>query len=160
MRLDGFVVELAPTPPEPNAALLLIALGRRSRARVDELLAPHQIGYRHLAALGHLAGRQEISYSELARRASVTSQSMQATLSRLEESGVVKRVGSTGQGQRARLTVTPKGRRLLATCRQALSEVETEILSVLPAERREPLRGTLLELFSATATATTTTAQG
>ncbi len=155
MRLDEFVTEVPPTLPEPNAAMLLIALGRRARARVDEVLAPHQIGYRHVSALGHIAASREISYSELARRASVTAQSMQATLARLEELGLVHRVGSTSQGQRARLTVTPKGRRTLATCRQALSEVETEILSVLPAKRRDALRGALVELFGATGRAKT-----
>jgi DNA-binding MarR family transcriptional regulator len=129
--------------------MLLIALGHRAHGRVDEALAAHGIGYRHLSALGHVAASPEISYSDLARRASVTAQSMQATLSRLEELGIVKRVGATGQGQRARLAVTTKGRRLLDTCRQALTDVEAEMLAALSPKNREALRGTLLELFLA-----------
>ena len=147
--MDRAVASAPASPPEPNAAMLLIALGRRAQARVDDALAAHGIGYRHLSALGHLAASPEISYSDLARRASVTAQSMQATLARLEELGVVKRVGDTGQGQRARLAVTTKGRRLLGTCRQALTDVEAELLAALPANKRAAFRDTLLELFLA-----------
>src|ERR1700759_954196 len=127
-------------PPEPNAAVLLVALGRRARVKLDGVLAPPQIGYRHLSALGHLATAEEISYSDLARRASVTAQSMRATLAHLEELGIVERTGAMGQGKRARLAVTAEGRRLLATCRDALADAEAELLAGLAPRRRALLR--------------------
>ncbi|MGH3252392.1 MAG: MarR family winged helix-turn-helix transcriptional regulator [Trebonia sp.] len=144
------VTDLPAKPPEPNAAVLLVALGRRARVTLDEALASYQIGYRHLSALGHLAASEEISYSDLARRASVTAQSMRATLAHLEDLGIVERTGAAGQGKRARLTVTPEGRRLLADCRATLADAEAEILAGLAPGRRELLRELLAETFIST----------
>jgi len=144
---DGGVPR-SPTPPEPNAAFLLIALGRRAQARVDEALARDRISYRHLSALGHLGAGPEMSYSELARRASVTPQSMQATLAHLEGLGIVERVGGTGQGQRARLAITASGRRVLARARSAVNEVEATMLADLAAPSADQLRRLLREVFA------------
>ena len=74
--------EIRPGPPAPNAAVLLIALGRRVGERVDARLAEHDLAYRHLSALGHLAHEPDLSYSELGRRVGVTAQSMGASIGR------------------------------------------------------------------------------
>ncbi|MGK2883043.1 MAG: MarR family transcriptional regulator [Mycobacterium sp.] len=63
---------------------------------------------RHLPALGHLARSTGMSYSELARRASVTPQSMQATLTKLEERGAVAKTTDSGRGRTAHLSSPTK----------------------------------------------------
>jgi len=145
-------------PPTPNAAALLIVLGGRLREAVDAALAEHGIAFRHLSALGHLAADEGISYSELARRAAVTAQSMQATLARLEQLGMVERVGGTGQGQRARLSVTPAGQALRATASAAISAIEERLLGSLSADDAATVRRLLTELFLATGPAPNTSA--
>lgn len=135
-------------PPEPNAAVLLIGLGRRVRGQVEAALAEHGIAYRHLSALGHLANDQGISYSELARRAAVTVPSMQSTLARLEDLGAIRQEGDGGQGRRARLEVTAAGRELLAAGKGALAKVESDLIAALPKQQREAFMAQLLTLFA------------
>ena len=67
---------------------------------------------RHLGALGHLSHRPDLSYSDLARRAGITTQSMHATVRALEDLGAVSRT-LAGQGHPARLEITARGRELL-----------------------------------------------
>lgn len=88
--------------------------GNRMRARVESRLATEGIAIRHLSALGHLSRSSGISYRELARRTSVTPQSMQATLNELEVIGTVERTTKGGRGRTATLFVTDEGKRLLA----------------------------------------------
>jgi len=140
--------EIRPGPPAPNAAVLLIALGRRVGERVDARLAEHDLAYRHLSALGHLAHEPDLSYSELGRRVGVTAQSMQATLAQLEERRAVERLTPGGRGRVARLRVTAEGDALRHAALAAVDEVERELLAELPAPQREQLTALLFRLFT------------
>jgi DNA-binding MarR family transcriptional regulator len=105
--------DAVPRPGPPvSAAILAMVLGRRVREHVEGRLREHGIGLRHLSALGHLSHRPGISYSELARRAGVTPQSMQDTLRLLERLGAVERSTEPGRGRKAMLRVTGEGHRL------------------------------------------------
>ena len=140
--------EIRPGPPALNAAVLLIALGRRVGERVDARLAEHDLAYRHLSALGHLAHEPDLSYSELGRRVGVTAQSMQATLAQLEERRAVERLTPGGRGRVARLRVTAEGDALRHAALAAVDEVERELLAELPAPQREQLTALLFRLFT------------
>ncbi|WP_329044457.1 MarR family transcriptional regulator [Amycolatopsis sp. NBC_01488] len=122
-----------PVPP-PNAAFLVMALGQRIRDRVDRALRAHRISRRHLSALGHLYREPGISYSELARRAHVTPQSMMATLRNLEDLGAVKRSSDPGRGRTATLHVTAEGHRLREHGQGILAEAEAELLARVPPD--------------------------
>jgi DNA-binding MarR family transcriptional regulator len=111
-----------------------MALGARIREHVEQILRVENIGLRHFSALGHLARQPGVSYSELARRAHVTQQSMQATLQQLEQLGAVERVGGTGRGRAAHLHVTDEGHRLLAIGREAFSAVDEALARGLGTE--------------------------
>jgi DNA-binding MarR family transcriptional regulator len=102
-----------------------MAIGRQMRTRVDAALKAEGIGVRHLSALGHLSREPGLSYSELGRRASVTPQSMQATLIRLQEIGAVEKTGTSGRGRTAQLFVTDEGRRLIGVGMAAYAELDT-----------------------------------
>lgn len=134
-----------PPPTGPGSvAVLLAMLGRRVREEIDAALEPLDLSMRHLSALGHLARRPGVSYSELARRAGITVQSLQATLRRLEELGAVERRGEPGRGRVAELHVTPAGRRLLGTAEKAVAGVEQVMLASLPRPERALLTRTLV----------------
>jgi DNA-binding MarR family transcriptional regulator len=126
-----------------SATFLLVAAGRQAGRRLDAALAADGVTLRHVGALGHLAARPDISYSDLARRAGITPQSMRATIRQLEDAGAVRRT-STGQGRRARLEVTEPGRALLARVAAAAHDLDTELLADVPDADRGALRRLLL----------------
>jgi DNA-binding MarR family transcriptional regulator len=126
-----------------SAVLLLVVAGRTLQRRVDEELAALGLTMRHLGALGHLSHRPDLSYSDLARRARVTAQSMHATVRALEERGAVRRT-LPGHGHAARLVVTEEGRRLLDAVRAAAERLDDELLADLSHEERAALVKALL----------------
>lgn len=137
----------APGPPPPSVSFFLIALGRRAQDAVDQRLREHGLSYHHLSALGHLHRQPGLSYSELARRARVTVQSIQATVSHLERAGLVDRGGTTSRGRRADLRVTDGGAQVLAAAQAAIRGVDDDLLDGFsPAERNE-LEAALLRVF-------------
>ncbi|HEX6340296.1 MarR family winged helix-turn-helix transcriptional regulator [Umezawaea sp.] len=114
-------------PPPASVAFLAMALGRRIREHVEGRLREHGIGLRHLSALGHLHRQPGISYSELARRAGVTPQSMQDTLRLLEKLGAVERSTVPGRGRTAVLRVTDEGHRLRLEGQSAITAADAVI---------------------------------
>lgn len=135
-----------------------MAVGRRVRVRVDTALAEHGLTYRHLSALGHLAGNADVSYAELARRGGVTTQSIQATLAQLQQRGAVEQRNTPKRGQRAQLGLTPTGTALLNLGTATIDRVAQQLAATLP-EHQELLGGALLTLLSAMIRQDSTAAQ-
>ena len=111
------------------------------------MLRVENIGLRHFSAIGHLARQPGVSYSELARRAHVTQQSMQATLQQLEQLGAVERVGGAGRGRAAHLHVTDEGHRLLTIGREAFSAVDEALARGLGTEASTQFLDTVEAVF-------------
>jgi DNA-binding MarR family transcriptional regulator len=128
-----------------SAVLLLVAVGRQFSRRVDEELAGLGLTLRHLGALGHLLHQPDLSYSDLARRAGITTQSMHAAVRALEDRGAVART-LPGHGHAARLEITDRGRELLAAVRDAALRLDQELLAHLTDQQRAELRAGLLAL--------------
>lgn len=133
-------------PPPVSAAFLLMTLGRRVTEFVEGRLREDGITMRHLSALGHLYRQPGISYSELARRAGVTPQSMQDTLRLLESLGAVVRETEPGRGRTATLRVTEEGHRLRTTGQAVITEADALIADALPPDNR--LAETLFAAFT------------
>lgn len=136
-------------PPPVSAAFLLMALGRRVRDEVEAALRTEGIAMRHLSALGHLAPDPGLSYSELARRAGVTPQSMQATLTALEQRGAVARDTDPGRGRTAELHVTAEGARLRRVGTGVVTDVDERLRARLDDETYDALTRALAALFRA-----------
>jgi DNA-binding MarR family transcriptional regulator len=139
-------------PPPPampplagSTSFLLIAAGRTAQRRLDRALGRRGLALRHVGALGHLARQPDLSYSDLARRAGITAQSMRATVRHLEELGAVRRT-LPGHGHAARLEVTPHGHELLEWAGEQAQTVDADVLADLPPDQTETLRGTLLTI--------------
>lgn len=133
--------------PPANVAFLTMAVGRRVRARVDAALAELGLTYRHLSALGHLAGNPDLSYAILARRSGITTQSMQATLAQLQKRGAVEQRNQAKRGLRAQLRVTPSGTSLLELGTAAIDRVEHQLVAAVPVDDRPALSRALLTLL-------------
>lgn len=136
-------------PPPASASILLVALGRRAQDAVEQRLREHGLSYHHLSALGHLHRQPGLSYSELARRARVTVQSIQATVTHLEQQGLVDRGAATSRGRRADLRVTGRGAEVLTTAEAAVRAVDDDLLDGFGATERAQLEAALLRLFTA-----------
>ncbi|MFF1818067.1 MarR family winged helix-turn-helix transcriptional regulator [Kribbella sp. NPDC058245] len=135
----------AGTPTSGSVALMMVAAGRALSRRVEDVLAPLGLTLRHYGALAHLSRRPDLSYSDLARRAGITTQSMHATVRALEEVGAVTRT-LPGHGHAARLEVTEQGRQLLAKAGAAAERLDLELFSDLTDQERDALRVGLLAL--------------
>jgi DNA-binding MarR family transcriptional regulator len=135
--------------PGPSPAFLLMGLGAAVRTEVEDGLRAVGMTLPHLAALGHLAGEPGLSYSELARRAGVAAQSMQATLQQLERLGAVVRTTAPGRGRTARLEVTEHGRELLDRGRGVMTDADDRVLADVPTGLHRSLTEALLAAFVA-----------
>lgn len=134
-----------PVPLPLTTTFQLVAAGRLAQQQLDRELGTHGVTLRHIGALGHLASQPELSYSDLARRAGVTAQSMHATVRQLEELGAVRRE-LAGHGHRAQLQVTSKGRELLTAASVAAQRLDAELLAAVPAAQRDALTALLRSL--------------
>lgn len=93
-----------------TTTMMLIAAGRLAQRRFEAALAEQKLTLRHIGALGHLAHSPDLSYSDLARRARVTPQSMHATIGQLVELGAVT---AEPRGRASYPRLTARGRELL-----------------------------------------------
>lgn len=134
-------------PRTPSAAFLLQATGRIVREEVEAGLRSRGTSLRQVSALGHLRVHPGLSYSELARRAGITVQSMQATLAQLEAEHLVERRSPPGRGRAAVLAVTPAGERMLADAEAAIDAVDQRLFGGLPAQDRRALTDQLMTAF-------------
>jgi len=129
--------------PEPRLAestsMLLVLAGRLAQHRLEDELAPHGLTIRHLGAMGHLVRDPGLSFSDLARRARVTAQSMHATIGQLIELGAIETVVAASQGRRAELRVTPQGRSLLRRAAEIAKAVDDDLLAPLDQTLRRQL---------------------
>lgn len=101
--------------------MLLIAAGRAAQRRLEIRLAEHELTLRHVGALGHLSSGENLSYSDLARRANVTPQSMHATMTQLAERGAIT---IENRGRAVYATLTEHGLRLLRIAADIAAELD------------------------------------
>lgn len=129
-------------PLVTSTSFLLVAAGRSAQRRLDRVLGERGLALRHVGALGHLAHEPDVSYSDLARRAGITPQSMRATVRQLEELGAVRRT-LPGHGHAARLEVTAHGHDLLAWAGEQAHALDDDVLDGVAADQHQALRRSL-----------------
>lgn len=123
--------------------LLLVAIGSVVRARLDAALADVDLSVRDVGVLSHLAADPGLSFSELARRAGVTVQSMHTLVRRLLERGLVARAAVEQPGLPATLRVTRDGVAALRRAADIAATVEDEVFAALDADDRAALTAVL-----------------
>ncbi len=107
------------------------------RTAMEEVLRPLGMNVTRYACLELLAQRPGMSSAELARRAFVTRQSMNALLQALEQEGYVSRPSEAPVGKVLPTTLTDAGRRSLQQATVAVRSVELAMLTGLtPDEQR------------------------
>ena len=90
-----------------------------------------------------------MSSSDLARRALITVQSMQATLNQLEGLGAIERRMTPGRGRTARRQLTEAGQELLVRAMDVLRAVDRQLAAELGPDDHRVLSRVLLRAFTA-----------
>jgi DNA-binding MarR family transcriptional regulator len=94
--------------------------------------------------LSVLSRRSGLSNAQLARRALVSSQSMNEVLLALEQRGLVSRRAHPDHGRIRQTRLTAKGRKTLTLCDDEVHEVETRMISGLSRAEQTALHRALL----------------
>jgi DNA-binding MarR family transcriptional regulator len=113
--------------PDAVAEALLVSLGlvvRELRQTRDETLTMPET-----SALGRIDRGGPATVTELAKLERITAQSLGATLTALEERGLVQRTPDPDDGRRALVSITKPGRETLRNRRSARSRQIARILS-------------------------------
>ena len=110
-------------------------------AAMDDALRELGIGVSQYSCLTALAARPELSNAELARAVFVSRQATHQLLAGLRDAGLVE---ASGTGRGTRLSLSPRGRELLAESAERVDAVQEVMLAPVPAERRAGLRDDLI----------------
>jgi DNA-binding MarR family transcriptional regulator len=133
-------VERAGIEAEPRLSYAIARLHQRVFAGVTESVAPHGLTTLQFTTLSvlHRHGAP-LSTSQLARRAFMTPQSMSEVIHALERKGLIKRNPHPNHRRTLPAALTAKGRRVLAACEEAVSELESRMLEGFSDNDREQL---------------------
>lgn len=108
-------------------------LDRAVRRGIEEAIAPHGLSVPQFTVLSALARRSGLSNAQLARRASITPQSMHEVVLGLERDGLLRRSPDPAHRRILRAALTAEGRRRLTRCERAVEAMEERMLGALPA---------------------------
>ena len=123
-------VEEARGRTEPGVSYAVARLHQRLFASISERVAPYGLTTLQFTTLSVLSRHgAPLSTSQLARRAFMTPQSMSEVIHALERNGLIKRNPHPNHRRTLPATITPKGRRVLAACDEAVSEFEDSMLA-------------------------------
>ncbi|WEK61604.1 MAG: MarR family transcriptional regulator [Candidatus Microbacterium colombiense] len=114
---------------ETSLGYLLKEASSALRSAMEDVLRPLGMTITHYSCLELLAQRPGLSNSALARGAFVTRQSMNVLLQNLERDGFVTRPSEAPVGKVLPTSLTPRGRRRLATASAAVRSVEQRMLA-------------------------------
>jgi DNA-binding MarR family transcriptional regulator len=134
-------------PPACEELNLLYLIGRVDRVvrrEIDSVVRAHGLSAAQYTTLSVLSRRSGLSNAQLARRALVSSQSMNEVLLALEQRGLVSRRAHPEHGRIRQARLTAKGRKTLALCDAEVHQVETTMVSDLNRGEQAALHGALL----------------
>jgi MarR family transcriptional regulator, lower aerobic nicotinate degradation pathway regulator len=127
-------------PVTEYAGQLLFRLWRVSNTRVAAALGAIGLTPALFALLNVIGARDGAIQQELGSAMGIDPSTMVALLDQLEGAGLAKRRPSARDRRAREVTITPKGRRVLARGRETAAQVEDELLRGLDGgERRELL---------------------
>jgi DNA-binding MarR family transcriptional regulator len=120
-------------PPGAIIGILLKSLTHTARQNLDEAFRSHgmRVSFAHVPAMFHMKCEPGIAGAQLARRMSVTAQSMHTILKRLERQGYIERQPHPHNRRAECWYVTRTGFKQLDLAREAAGEVWSRMLSGL-----------------------------
>ena len=117
----------APAKPRLRRVALLKAVLQSFRGRLDEELAPLGITTAQLRLMWMVAENPDASGAEVARLCSVTPQTGQAIMARLQANGWVRRTASKDSERVLVAELTSSGRKVLGKAREISERLESRM---------------------------------
>jgi DNA-binding MarR family transcriptional regulator len=133
-----------PGAAPPTLLYLMKQVELAVRARLDELVRPAGLTALQYTALTVLERHPDLTSAHLARNSFVTAQSMADMVTSLRAQGLIDRHQDLHDRRRLVLSLTEDGRKLLDRYRQAVVDLEAEMLSDLTADQASDLRSAML----------------
>jgi len=128
----------------PTLLYLMKQVELAVRARLDELVRPAGLTALQYTALTVLERHPDLTSAHLARNSFVTAQSMADMVTSLRAQGLIDRHQDPRDRRRLVLSLTEDGKLLLDRIRQAVVDLEAEMLGGLSADQASDLRAALL----------------
>ncbi|MFF1920563.1 MarR family winged helix-turn-helix transcriptional regulator [Streptomyces sp. NPDC058221] len=129
-----------------TVAFRLGTLGAITAELFAERLAAHGLKPKHAGLMALLASGAAASQQDIARTMRVTPSLVVGLADHLEELGAVGRERDSGDRRRQILTLTDRGRELLALCTATANAIDEELTAALDEPLRAALRAALAEL--------------
>lgn len=142
----------APAARPPSLLYAVKQVELAIRAHLDDLLKPAGATTAQYTALTVLERRDGLTTAELARNSFVTPQTMADVVIALERRGLIARAGDPRHGRRLLISLTARGRELLAEVGDAARALEEQMLHGLDDGERAALRDYLNRCRAALAT--------
>ena len=121
------------------AGQLFFRLWRASHTRTADALAAIGLTPALFALLNVLGAREGAIQQQLSADMGIDPSAMVKLINDLEDAGMVKRRRRPGDRRAWEVSITPKGRRTLQRARQAVTQVEDEVLGGLAGDDRRQL---------------------
>ena len=128
----------------PTLLYLMKQVELAVRARLDELVRPAGLTALQYTALTVLERHPDLTSAHLARNSFVTAQSMSDMVTSLRGRGLIDRHQDPVDRRRLVLSLTDAGQTLLEGYRQAVADLEAEMLGDLSVNQANDLRTALL----------------
>ncbi|MGW0531424.1 MarR family winged helix-turn-helix transcriptional regulator [Streptomyces sp. NPDC003032] len=130
------------TPPAPGTIRTLPSwlLGRaaaRGRGLVADALAQEGLKMWHHVVLSAVADLGPVAQAELGRSVLLDPKDMVGVINDLQAEGLVDRAPDPADRRKNAITITAKGKRLVARCAEAAERANGELLAPLSAAERE-----------------------
>jgi len=132
-----------------RTSLLVAQLYHGLRMRLDVALRPHGLTAIQYTILDLLSQHRGLSSAELSRRFFVTPQTMGEMVASLERRALISRTKDPENRRVLRVSLTPSGTALVASCSTTIDRIDTETLAPLSTTEIERLRATVIRLISA-----------
>jgi DNA-binding MarR family transcriptional regulator len=152
-RLNELLSRLLPepeVPPIPSTEHLITQAHYRLRRYGDRLLADLGLRTRHFGVLPALDLLGPCPQQQLAQRLSLTEPTTAQLVDEMVQAGLVTRGQDPHDRRRYALELTDLGRQRIPLMHDALQQVESEVLNLLGADRRQELQTLLTKLLPAT----------
>ncbi|OYW45998.1 MAG: hypothetical protein B7Z08_08515 [Sphingomonadales bacterium 32-68-7] len=136
------------TTPEIRLTVLMVLVGRRWRALLDEALRPLGQSSARMEALSAILNSPEPrSQAEVAKRLRIEGPTMTRMIDALTADGLVERSPAPGDRRTKHLTLTPRGEDVLERIFAIADPLRARLLDGLDAGQIETLSGLLCDLL-------------
>jgi DNA-binding MarR family transcriptional regulator len=116
---------------------IIMTLQRCFITRLSQRLAHGQVSFAQYSLLGHVAGGELLSMTELAGRMHHSTAAATGLVDRLENLGYVQRVRSAGDRRKVAVRITAKGAQLVGKIRQDMvGNLEEFMVELSPAQQK------------------------